>query len=125
MTQREILIRFAEWLHLNGSPLTAYDKLADLFLREHHDSGIMENNLFRKPVKPTLEDIGYHCRLLGGTPEMAAAFAAKYDAVGWYLNSSPIVNFKPLLVNFIRNWKQNAKHNTGISQQRTDALKEW
>ena len=38
---------------------------------------------------------------------MAKAFYDKYEALGWYLNSSPIVNFANLVPNFVQRWKEN------------------
>lgn len=68
----------------------------------------LENsNLFRKPVVPTKNQVWEAFSGIGGTKEMAKKFYDKYEGTGWFLNGSPIINFKSLVGGFIATWKKN------------------
>ena len=73
---------------------------------------INKSNLFRQPKIPLIEDVKFAFNQSGGTNEMAEMFFNKHDATGWFINNSPIVNFKSLIPNFISNFKKinNEQH---------------
>jgi hypothetical protein len=58
---------------------------------------------------------------------MAEKFFNKYSATGWFLNGSPIVNFKNLLPSFITNYKtiNDAKPKSNSSQAKQDGFIEY
>lgn len=68
-------------------------------------SNLENSNLFRKPTIPTKQQVLEAMIDCGGTKEMAKSFYEKYDGTGWYLNGSPITNFKTLASRFVTNWK--------------------
>jgi hypothetical protein len=65
---------------------------------------LSNSNLFRKPNIPTKEDVLLAFKSMGGSKEMADSFFDKYEGTGWFLNGSPITNFKPLANKYIANW---------------------
>ena len=67
---------------------------------------INKSNLFRQPKIPLIEDVKFAFSQSGGTNEMAEMFFNKHDATGWFINNSPIINFKSLIPNFISNFKK-------------------
>jgi len=69
------------------------------------ESPLLNSNLFRQPNIPTKEAVLQFFLGAGGTKEMAKSFYEKYDAVGWFANNSPIVNYTHLANRFITNWK--------------------
>ena len=74
--------------------------------KENNKKEILQNsNLFRQPNIPTKESVLQFFLGAGGTKEMAKSFYEKYDAVGWFSNNSPIVNYTHLANRFITNWK--------------------
>jgi hypothetical protein len=68
--------------------------------------GLAESNLFRKPDKPTLDDVKAAFYRNGGTDEQAVKFFDKYTAIDWYLSGSPIKNYTSLIPGFISAWKE-------------------
>lgn len=68
---------------------------------------LLISNLNRKPVIPTKNQIWEFFVSAGGTKEMAKAFFEKHDATGWFIDGSPIVNFRSLANKFIDTWKRN------------------
>lgn len=79
--------------------------------RERRDAhaGLVDSNLFRKPVIPTLESVREIFLRNGGTDEMADKFFLKYDALGWFLGNSPVQNFASLVPSFINNFHRNSR----------------
>lgn len=67
------------------------------------------SNLFRKPVIPTKQDVLESILAAGGTKEMAKSFYEKYEATGWYLNGSPVINHRALASKFVTTWRGNEK----------------
>lgn len=65
------------------------------------------SNFNRQPTIPTKEQVLEAFIFGGGTKEMAKSFYEKHDGTGWFLNGSPITNFKSLANKFIDNWKRN------------------
>lgn len=80
---------------------------------------LKNSNLFRQPKIPTKEEVRRAFFSAGGTEEQAARFFDKYNAVGWFLNGSPIVNFKTLLPSYISNWAENEKNKKNGTDKRT------
>lgn len=74
--------------------------------RDNTSSVLSESNLFLKPQIPTKEEVQRFFIGSGGTTEMADKFYNKYEALGWYLNNSPIKNFRSLVSGFIDLWKK-------------------
>jgi hypothetical protein len=72
---------------------------------QNFSNGMQNSNLFRQPTVPTLEEVEFGMSQAGGTKEMAKAFFEKYEATGWFLNGSPIVNWKALANRFVANWR--------------------
>lgn len=74
---------------------------------------ISENKGFvpvhRKPNIPDKHQVAEVFSRNGGTVEMAKAFYNKYEAVGWFLNGSPITNFANLVGSYVQNWKDNER----------------
>lgn len=67
----------------------------------------------RKPNIPTLDQVREVFRRNGGNDVMAEAFFNKYEALGWFLGNSPILNFVGIALNFIRNWQENDTNKSG------------
>lgn len=65
------------------------------------------SNLNRQPNIPTKNEVWEVFIRSGGTKEMAKSFYEKYDGTGWFIGSSPIINFSSLANKFIDNWKRN------------------
>jgi uncharacterized protein YdaU (DUF1376 family) len=85
---------------------------------------ISKSNLFRQPVVPSKDDVWEFFKSSGGTKEMAKSFYDKYEATGWMLNGSPVVNFRALAGRFIANWQQNdAKRNPPVQEQKQTLTK--
>mgnify|MGYP006315384103 FL=1 len=68
---------------------------------------ILNSNLNRQPNIPTREQVWEVFSRSGGTKVMAKSFWDKWEAVGWFLNGSPITNFSSLANKFIDSWKRN------------------
>jgi hypothetical protein len=87
---------------------------------------LSNSNLFRVPKIPKKEEVNLAFLSSGGTLEMAEKFFSKHDATGWFLNGSPIVNFKSLLPSYISNFKNfnNAK-SSNSSQAKQDGFIEY
>jgi len=73
------------------------------------ENNFINSNLNRQPVVPTKKDVWEFFKGAGGDADMAKSFWEKYDGVGWFLNNSPITNFRSLANKFIDNWKRNEK----------------
>lgn len=73
------------------------------------DHPLKNSNLFRKPKIPDLQTVQFEFKNYGGTIEMANKFFDKYDSTEWFLNGSPIINFKSLIPSFISNWNKYSK----------------
>lgn len=67
------------------------------------------SNLNRQPIIPTKIEVWEFFKGAGGDACMAKSFWEKHDGVGWFLNGSPITNFRPLGNKFIDSWKRNEK----------------
>lgn len=76
---------------------------------------LSKSNLFRKPNIPTKDDVEMYFCQSGGTVEMATAFFNKNSATEWFLNGSPIMNFRNLVPSFITNWRKNERNKTSAS----------
>lgn len=88
------------------------------------EKGIVQ--LFRQPKVPSKREVWEAFSYRGGTKEMAKAFYDKYEALGWYLNSSPIVNFTNLVPNFVQRWKDNeSKYSSGNMISEMDKQRTW
>ena len=72
---------------------------------------LSKSNLFKQPNIPTEQEVTFAFTSSGGTNEMAEKFFNKYSATGWFLNGSPISNFKFLIPSFISNFKSITKSN--------------
>lgn len=72
---------------------------------------LSKSNLFKQPNIPTEQEVTFAFTSSGGTNEMAEKFFNKYSATGWFLNGSPISNFKFLIPSFISNFKSISKSN--------------
>jgi len=85
---------------------------------------ITKSNLFKQPVVPSKDEVWEFFKGAGGTKEMAKSFYDKYEATGWMLNGSPVVNFRALAGRFIANWQQNdAKRNPPVQEQKQTLTK--
>jgi uncharacterized protein YdaU (DUF1376 family) len=85
---------------------------------------LQNSNLFKKPNIPSKDDVWEFFKSSGGTKEMAKSFYDKYEATGWMLNGSPVVNFRALAGRFIANWQQNdAKRNPPVQEQKQTLTK--
>jgi hypothetical protein len=68
----------------------------------------LENsNLFRKPKIPTKQQVLEAIVDSGGNKEMAKSFYEKHESTGWFINGTPVVNYKILASRFVSNWKAN------------------
>lgn len=77
---------------------------------------IKMNNLYqREPKIPEYRQVLEVFIRGGGNEVMATAFYNKYDALGWYLGNTPIINFVGIANNFIRNWKENEDNKRSIA----------
>ncbi len=74
---------------------------------------LKNSNLFRTPNIPTFEDVHLAFRQNGGTEEQAKAFYGKHNGLEWFLNGTPIRNFKDLIPNFLRIWANNENKSNG------------
>lgn len=81
---------------------------------------IKNSNLFRQPQIPTLEEVKLAFSSSGGTKEMAEIFFNKHSATGWFINSSPIMNFRNLIPNFITNFRKNESNKSKTRNQQTN-----
>ena len=90
-------------------------------------NNLSKSNLFREPKIPNKEEVHHAFLNSGGTNEMAEKFFNKYSATGWFLNGSPIVNFKNLLPSFITNYKtiNDGKSKSNSSQAKQDGFIEY
>lgn len=97
----------AEPLDNDSETIKDKDTLNDKEINKgNNKKEILQNsNLFRQPNIPTKESVLQFFLGAGGTKEMAKSFYEKYDAVGWFSNNSPIVNYTHLASRFITNWK--------------------
>lgn len=68
---------------------------------------LLNSNLFRKPVIPTIQQVYEAFLSIGGTKEMADKFYASNAAVEWYHKGSPITNFKNFVSGYIEAWNRN------------------
>ncbi|MEY4571416.1 MAG: hypothetical protein RLZ10_620 [Bacteroidota bacterium] len=92
--------------------------------RESTNVDLKKSNLFRQLVVPSKDDVWEFFKSSGGTKEMAKSFYDKYEATGWMLNGSPVVNFRALAGRFIANWQQNdAKRNPPVQEQKQTLTK--
>lgn len=84
---------------------------------------LKNSNLFRQPQIPTLEEVKLAFSSSGGTVQMAEIFFNKHSATGWFLNSSPITNFRNLIPNFITNFNKNeSKQSKNRNQQTNESI---
>jgi len=67
----------------------------------------INSNLNRQPNIPTKEKVWEVFNSVNATKEMAKSFYEKYDSTGWFINGSPIINFRSLANKFIDNWNRN------------------
>jgi hypothetical protein len=74
--------------------------------KERDTLSLENSNFFRKPKTPTKEEVQISFMGHGGTVDMAEKFFRKHEAAGWYMNNSPIVNFRSLVPGFIDMWKK-------------------
>ena len=85
---------------------------------------ITKSNLFKQPVVPSKDEVWEFFKGAGGTKEMAKSFYEKYEATGWMLNGSPVVNFRALAGRFIANWlKNDSQRNAPVQENKTQTLK--
>lgn len=70
-------------------------------------NNFINSNLNRQPVIPSQNEVWEFFKGAGGDSDMAKSFWEKHDGVGWFLNGSPITNFRSLANKFIDNWKRN------------------
>ena len=89
------------------------------------NASLLNSNLFRKPKIPTLEEVQMNFISSGGTKEMAEAFFNKHNAVDWFLKGSPITNYKSLIPNFIKIFKENESKSHKTRQQTTNESIEY
>jgi hypothetical protein len=81
---------------------------------KENSHALKNSNLFRQPKIPSYDQVEEKFYSAGGTKEQAARFFAKHDAVGWFLNGSPITNFINLIPGFISTWDKNEKNATNF-----------
>lgn len=74
----------------------------------------------RQPNIPTVDQVREVFHRQGGTREMADAFFAKWDAVGWYDGNSPITNYVAKVGRFISNYLSFESRSNGHEQQPTN-----
>jgi len=85
---------------------------------------LKKSNLFKQPVVPTKDEVWEFFKGAGGTKEMAKSFYEKYEATGWMLNGSPVVNFRALAGRFVANWlKNDSQRNAPVQENKTQTLK--
>ena len=85
---------------------------------------ISKSNLFKQPVVPSKDEVWEFFKGAGGTKEMAKSFYEKYEATGWMLNGSPVVNFRALAGRFVANWlKNDSQRNAPVQENKTQTLK--
>jgi len=65
---------------------------------------LKNSNLYRQPIIPTKHEVWEVFKSSGGTQEMAKSFYDKYEVTNWFLNNSPITNWRTLSQRFIGNW---------------------
>ena len=68
---------------------------------------LSKSNLFRKPKKPTYQQVAEVFFRNGGTEEMAKKFFETNEATGWFYRGSPIVKFESMIGPYISSWKAN------------------
>jgi hypothetical protein len=84
--------------------------------RAQADVGLLNSNIFRQPKIPTKQQVWEAISNAGGSKEMAKSFYEKYEATGWFLNGSPIVNYTSLAQRFVSNWNQRETKSTETKQ---------
>ena len=67
---------------------------------------LKNSNLYRQPIIPTKHEVWEVFKSSGGTQEMAKSFYDKYEVTNWFLNNSPITNWRTLSQRFIGNWQK-------------------
>jgi hypothetical protein len=82
------------------------------------DHPLKNSNLFRQPKIPSPEQVNQAFLSSGGTVEMADKFYQKHTSVGWFLQGSPITNFKNLVPSYIANWNKNLQNDRGNSKNK-------
>lgn len=75
--------------------------------KELGNPSLLGSNLTKQPNIPTKNEVWEVFSSAGGTKEMAKSFFEKHDGTGWFINGSPITNFRSLANKFIDNWKRN------------------
>lgn len=75
---------------------------------------LQNSNLFRQPVIPTKQQTLEAFVIRGGTKEMAKKFYNNYEATGWFINGSPMVNFVNKVPGFIENWNKITDKVNGV-----------
>lgn len=75
--------------------------------KESKYPSLLNSNLNKQPNIPTKAEVWEVFSSAGGTKEMAKSFFEKHDGTGWFMNGSPITNFRSLANKFIDNWKRN------------------
>lgn len=83
------------------------------------ENNFINSNLNRQPVVPLKNEVWEFFKGAGGDADMAKSFWEKHDGVGWFLNGSPITNFRSLANKFIDNWKRNENKINGKSTTST------
>ena len=68
---------------------------------------LLKSNLFRLPIIPTKEQVWELFYSNGGTKQMSESFFSKHEGTGWFLNGSPIINWRAVALRFIGNWIKN------------------
>ena len=67
---------------------------------------LKNSNLYRQPIIPTKHEVWEVFKNSGATQEMAKSFYDKYEVTNWFLNNSPITNWRTLSQRFIGNWQK-------------------
>lgn len=70
------------------------------------DNNLINSNLYRQPNIPTFDEVNMAFVQAGGTAEIAKLFYSRHSSTGWFLNNSPIINYKSLIPKFIENFNQ-------------------
>ena len=81
---------------------------------------------FRKPTIEEVKDYGESWKKEKSLNKQIdySAFIDYYEAVGWKQNGTPIVNWKPLLRNWIRRQKKDAKPDSVNEEEKRKSNKE-
>lgn len=114
-----------EVAHMDGHMTSHMENENTLILNNNKNKiDITKSNLFKQPIVPSKDEVWEFFKGSGGTKEMAKSFYEKYEATGWMLNGSPVVNFRALAGRFIANWiKNDSKRDTPVQENKTQTLK--